>query len=117
MAKLAKSLYFHNIGSNQSVLTLLTDEAEEEDIKEAILTYALLLRHGHRGLDAVKYEAEKFLKDEFDVECDFDIEDGCVHLRVLGLLVEDDHGNPRIRDLHDAREHLASKWNSIPTAA
>ena len=54
MAKLVKSLYFHNIGSNQSVLTLLTDDAEEEDLKEAILTYALLLRHGHRGLDAVK---------------------------------------------------------------
>jgi Protein of unknown function (DUF3754) len=117
MAKLAKSLYFHNIGSNQSVLTLLTDEAEEEDLKEAILTYALLLRHGQRGLDAVKYEAEKFLKDEFDVDCDFDIEDGCVHLRALGLLVEDDNGNPRIRDLHDAREHLASKWAGIPAAA
>jgi hypothetical protein len=117
MAKLAKRLYFHNIGSNQSVLTLLTDEAEEEDLKEAILTYALLLRHGHRGLDAVKYEAEKFLKDEFDVDCDFDIEDGCAHLRGLGLLVEDENGNPRIRDLQDAREHLAGKWINIPAAA
>ncbi|MBI4725258.1 MAG: DUF3754 domain-containing protein, partial [Rhodomicrobium sp.] len=65
MAKLAKSLYFHNIASNQSVLALLADEAEEEDIKEAVLTYALLLRHGHRGLEAVKSEAEKFLNDEF----------------------------------------------------
>ena len=114
MAKLAKSLYFHNIGSNQSVLTLLTDDAEEEDLKEAVLTYALLLRDGHRGLDAVKYEAEKFLKDEFDVECAFDIEDGCVHLRGLGLLVEDEQGSPRIRDLDDAREHLASRWAAIP---
>jgi hypothetical protein len=117
MAKLAKSLYFHSIGSNQSVLTLLTDEAEEEDLKEAILTYALLLRHGHHGLDAVKYEAERFLKDEFDVDCSFDIEDGCVHLRGLGLLVEDEDGNPRIRELDDAREHLAAKWIAIPAAA
>jgi hypothetical protein len=117
MAKLAKSLYFHNIGSNQSVLTLMTDDAEEEDLKEAILTYALLLRHGHRGLDAVKYEAEKFLKDEFDVECAFDIEDGCVHLRRLGLLVEDEHGHPRIRDLEDAREYLIGQWQAVPAAA
>jgi hypothetical protein len=117
MAKLAKSLYFHNIGSNQSVLTLLTDDAEEEDLKEAIITYALLLRHGHRGLDAVKYEAEKFLKDEFDVECAFDIEDGCVHLRRLGLLVEDEHGHPRIRDLEDAREYLIGQWQVLPAAA
>ncbi len=117
MARLAKSLYFHNIASNQSVLTYLTDDAEEEDIKEAVLTYALLLRHGHLGLDRVKYEAEKFLKDEFDVECAFDIEDGCVHLRGLGLLVEDDHGSPRIRDLDDARDHLIARWQAIPTLA
>jgi hypothetical protein len=117
MAKLAKSLYFHNLANNQSVLTLLSDDAEEEDIKEAVLTYALLLRHGHRGLDEVKYEAEKFLKDEFDVECAFDIEDGCVHLRGLGLLVEDENGSPRIRDLEDAREHLMSRWQAVPTVA
>jgi hypothetical protein len=117
MAKLAKSLYFHNLGSNQSVLTLLSDDAEEEDIKEAALTYALLLRHGHRGLDHVRYEAERFLKDEFDVECAFDIEDGCVHLRVLGLLVEDEQGSPRIRDLEDAREHLISRWRASPSSA
>ncbi|HZV22021.1 MAG TPA: TMEM143 family protein, partial [Hyphomicrobiales bacterium] len=117
MAKLAKSLYFHNIASNQSVLTLLTDDAEEEDIKEAVLTYALLLRHGHLGLDRVKYEAERFLMDEFGVACAFDIEDGCVHLRKLGLLVEDEHGAPRIRDLEDAYEHLVSSWQAAPLAA
>jgi hypothetical protein len=114
MAKLAKSLYFHNIASNQSVLTYLTDDAEEEDIKEAALTYSLLLRYGHFGLDHVKSEAERFLKDEFDVDCAFDIEDGCVHLRKLGLLVEDEHGSPRIRDLEDAREHLIAAWRAAP---
>ena len=117
MAKLAKSLYFHNIGSNQSVLTLLTDDAEEEDIIEAVLTYALLLRHGHRGLDAVKSEADKFLKDEFDVDCAFDIEDGCSHLRKLGLLVEDEQGYLRIRDLEDAHRHVIAEWQNVPFAA
>ncbi|MGA8769952.1 MAG: TMEM143 family protein [Rhodomicrobium sp.] len=117
MAKLAKSLYFHNIASNQSVLTLLTDDAEEEDIKEAVITYALLLRHGHRGLEEVKYEAERFLHDEFGVRCDFDIEDGCVHLRGLGLLILDDAGSPRIRDLEDAREHLIESWQLAPSMA
>ncbi len=117
MAKLAKSLYFHNIGSNQSVLTLLTDDAQEEDIIEAVITYALLLGHGHRGLDAVKNEAEKFLKDEFDADCAFDIEDGCDHLRKLGLLVDDEFGQPRIRDLEDAREYLIAQWQAVPAAA
>ena len=114
MAKLAKSLYFHNIASNQSVLALLSDEAEEEDLKEAVLTYALLLRHGHRGLEEVKYEAEMFLLNELGVKCNFDIEDGCVHLRKLGLLVFDEAGAPRILDLEDAREHLIESWQLAP---
>lgn len=116
MAKLSKALYFHSLASNQSVLAQLNDDAEEEDISEAVITYALLLRHGHRGLDAVRFEAVKFLKDEFDVDCAFDIEDGCVHLRKLGLLVEDDHGHLRIRDLEDAREHLIAAWAAVPNA-
>ncbi|MBT3071980.1 DUF3754 domain-containing protein [Rhodomicrobium sp. Az07] len=117
MAKLAQSLYFHNIASNQSVLAALNDDAEEEDIKEAVLTYALLLRHGHLGTESTKAEAEKFLKDEFGVACDFDIADGCRHLRKLGLLVEDETGAPRIRDLEDARAHLEGLWRAVPTAA
>jgi hypothetical protein len=95
----------------------LTDDAEEEDIKEAVLTYALLLRYGHRGLEEVKAEAEKFLKNEFGVECAFDIEDGCVHLRKLGLLVVDESGSPGIRDLEDAREHLVASWQQAPRSA
>jgi Protein of unknown function (DUF3754) len=117
MAKLAKSLYFHSVGSNQSVLTLLTDDAEEEDIIEAVITYALLLGHGHRGLDAVKTEAEKFLKDEFDVDCAFDIEDGCDHLRKLGLLVGGEEGQQHIRDLEAAREYLIAEWQKVPASA
>ncbi len=117
MAKLAKSLYFHNIASNQCVLDMLADDAEEEDLKEAVLTYALLLRYGHRGLEEVKQEAERFLLDEFGVKCNFDIEDGCVHLRKLGLLVVDEIGAPRIRDLEDARDHLVSEWRQAPNAA
>jgi hypothetical protein len=116
MAKLAKSLYFHNIASNQSVLSMLADDAEEEDIKEAIITYALLLSDRHRGLEEVKCKAEKFLNDEFGVECNFDIEDGCVHLRRLGLLVVDKAGAPRILDLQEAREHLIHQWRIAPIA-
>jgi Protein of unknown function (DUF3754) len=116
MAKLAQSLYFHSIASNQSVLGLLADDAEEEDMMEAIITYALLLRHGHRGLDAVKAEAERFLKEEFDAVVAFDVEDGCQHLRKLGLLVEGENKQLHIRDLEDAREHLATMWQAVPLA-
>ena len=117
MAKLAQSLYFHSIASNQSVLGLLADDSEEEDIMEAVITYAILLRHGHRGRDAVKAEAERFLREEFDAIVSFDVEDGCNHLRKLGLLVEGENQQLHIRDLEDAREHLIAMWNALPLAS
>jgi hypothetical protein len=114
MMRLAKSLYFHNLGSNQSVLALLNDDAEEEDIKEAVLTYIFLLKHGHRGIEDVRFEVEKFLKDEFDVELKFDIEDGCDHLRKLRLLVTHDTGAEHILEFEAARARLLEDWQNAP---
>jgi hypothetical protein len=38
-------------------------------------------------------------------------------LRKLGLLVDDEKGQPRIRELEDAREHLTLAWLRVPLAA
>ena len=40
-----------------------------------------------------------------------------MHLRKLGLLVDDEKGQPRIRELEDAREHLSLTWLRVPLAA
>lgn len=115
MAKLAKSLYFHNLGSNQSVLALLCDDAEEEDIKETILTYCFLLKHGDRGLDTTRFEIEKFVRDQFDVHVKFDIEDGYRKLEYLGLLVEED-GHTNILSLDRALESMKERWAALPAS-
>ena len=80
-----------------------------------MLTYSFLLKYGHRGLSDVRYEIEKFLKDEFDVDLAFDIEDGCVHLRRLGLFLEDETGASGILDLEDAYTHLLRSWSTAVT--
>ncbi len=114
MMRLATSLYFYNLASSQSVLALLNDDAEEEDIKEAVLTYAFLVRHGERGIDEVRFEVEKFLKDEFDVEIRFDIEDGLSHLAAMGLLIDDNKDHPRALELEEAYPHLLRLWQAAP---
>ena len=40
MMVLAQNLYFHNLANNRGVLTLLSDRAEEEDVKDDRLLYA-----------------------------------------------------------------------------
>jgi hypothetical protein len=115
MARLARSLYFHIIASNQSVLTYLSDDAEEEDIKEGVLAYAFLLKHGFSDLEQVRSEVSKFLEAEFEqdkfaVKVAFDLEDGFVHLKKLGLLQELPSGERKLLALEEAHDYLTQSW-------
>ncbi len=44
MMVLAQNLYFHNLADNRATLTLLSDRAEEEDMKEEMLLYTFMTR-------------------------------------------------------------------------
>ncbi len=62
MFVLAQNLYFHAMADNRGVMTLMADQAAEEDVKEEMLLYSVLAkervkiarpapcRRGHRGL-------------------------------------------------------------------
>lgn len=88
MAELVQKLYFHNISNNQGTLTLLIDEAEEEDIKEDALLYAFLMRKAPEKIDLeqVKGEIELFLRSEFGVNAAFDHEEAFGRLACRGLV-------------------------------
>ena len=111
MAELVQKLYFHNISNNQGTLTLMIDEAEEEDIKEDSLLYAFLLRKSPQNIDLeqVKGEVELFLRNEFGVDIAFDHEEALGRLAGRGL-VERENGAIRLLPLDEAVPHLRQLW-------
>lgn len=86
---LTRSLYYQNLDNNAGVLFRLLDEAEEQEFREAVLGYWLLWREApdegwtRQDLDR---RAESFLRDHFDVDVDFEIEDVEAKLTRYGLI-------------------------------
>lgn len=87
MADLAQQLYFCNLDNNFGALAHIADLAREEETKEALLAYTFLAA-SKNGLSQAELDAqvEKFMKDQFDVTVDFEVDDGVAKLRRLGML-------------------------------
>jgi hypothetical protein len=111
MMELSQKLYFHSMSNNQGVLTLLVDEAEEEDIKEDALLYAFLLNAPvpRSEFDEIKASVERFLKREFNLVVDFDHEETLARLKARGLVYES-HGQIRAMSAAEASGHLRRLW-------
>lgn len=114
MMTLAQNLYFHNLANNRGVLTLLVDRAEEEDIKEEMLLYNYLSRTANGGikLDKAKADIEAFLQNEFNINIDFDIEDGFLRLIRDGLVEKTETGSYEILPPARAAKQVERLWRS-----
>lgn len=105
LVNLSRTLYFKTVSNNRGVLTLLTDRAQDEEFKEALLAYAFLISPpNRRGVPGLAYTAdtpifdtreslqtriEKWLLKKFDFQnINFDIDDALVKLDNMGLLVK-----------------------------
>ena len=113
MLKVTRNLYFHNISSNQGALALLTERAEEEDIKEELLLYALLAKTPVRRdeLSHAGAAIEEFLTQQFNVHVTFDTEDALKRLVASGLVVEHADGALMAMAPATAAKHIDDMWD------
>ena len=90
--RLTRSLYYQVIDNNAGVFFRLLDEAEEQEVREALLAYFYLWRHaGDRGLSAEELDdrIEQDLDRRLSVKVDFEIGDALEKLHALGLVKKD----------------------------
>jgi len=113
MLKVTRNLYFQNISNNQGALALLTERAEEEDIKEELLLYTLLAKTSvHRNeLGDAQTAIEEFLTQHFGVHVDFDTEDALARLLETGLVVEHSDGVLVAMSPATAAKHIGDMWH------
>ncbi|MBW3597079.1 MAG: DUF3754 domain-containing protein [Planctomycetes bacterium] len=92
---LTRSLYFQNLDNNAGVLFRLTDDAEEQECREAILAWFLLWRRGGEegwSEEELDREAEAFLRNHAKLVVDFEHRDAIHNLRRLGLAEQTPQG-------------------------
>ena len=123
---LSRSLYTHSLDINVGVVATLLEQALDEDVKEAILAYAILLQSGDEFIDEskIKTKVEAFLQKYFEVRINFEISDALTKLRKDGLVnqkgslyqaIKADKASINLEkhwhDLYSATESLAKVLN------
>jgi Protein of unknown function (DUF3754) len=110
--QLSETVYFRNLANNAGVLDLLISAGEEQDAKEALIAYGLLLRAGQgMGRGELDMAAEAFLRDRLKLDVDFEIGDALGKLERLGLIVQDGDSY-RATPAADALANLDAAWDS-----
>lgn len=115
---LTKSLYLKNLDNNSSVIYRILNEAEEQELCEAILAYSFLWKNCARfpkgqtenQLDLL---VEDFLTRATGDDVDFEVHDGLGKLARLGLAHQDPSGLWNAVPITDAAEALNKNWTTL----
>ena len=111
---LTRSLYFQNLDNNAGVFYRLLDEAEEQEVLEAVLAYALLRRRA--GSDGwtqqqLDREAEAYLQELLGRDVDFEVGDALAKLARLDCATQDAAGRWHAVSLGEAISRLDQRWD------
>ncbi len=113
MKALTENLYFKNLDNNQGVLQRLIDSAEEEECKEAILGYFMLLRSGEAMTSAqLDAAVETWFSEQLQCELDFDIADSLKKLTALQI-VRAHEGSYSAEPVNEAIRLMDVYWDGI----
>lgn len=112
MKTLSESLYFRNLDNDAGVLHHLIDDAEEEEVKEALLAwYFLRIADGPLGKEELDEAIEAWFREHWDLEMDFEVNDGVGKLRELRLLEADQSGRLAAVPMDEAMRRLDERWD------
>lgn len=117
MQTLTQNLYFKNLDNNAGVFHRLTNDAEEEECKEAILAYFILQTASQpltkKELD---HQVEAWMLEKWDCAIDFEIDDALEKLLKLEL-VQETNGKISAAPIEVAIKKLHQRWDDyfIPT--
>ena len=111
-ATLARNLYFHNLDNNAGALAYLNELALDEEIKELLMSWALLQIHGPMNLERLDDACEAWFAERYGIGIDFDIEDAVHKLQQQGLLQQDGE-MLSARPVAEVLPILKQRWNRI----
>ena len=111
MQTLTQNLYFKNLDNNAGVFYRLVNDAEEEECKEALLAYYILLISPQPLSRAeLDKQVEDWMLTHWQCEIDFEIDDALAKLQALKLLNIENEKLSAI-SISEGMRALDSRWD------
>lgn len=115
---LSDKLYYRKLDNGIGVLFHLLDDAEESEVKEALLAWTFLARSDEPlALDELDDRVERWLRDRAGCEVDFEEQDALDKLRRFGLVETLPDGRLTAVPLDAALARLRARWDEIGAGA
>ena len=119
LKRVKDTLFFKSLGTNAAALAALTDMAEQETVKELVLTFFVLITaDGPLTREQLDRRAESWLLKHCGEQVDFDVDKSLRNARLLETVVEDagqlirtdEQGLFATAPIADLRAELDSLW-------
>ncbi|KAL5205788.1 hypothetical protein ABZP36_033997 [Zizania latifolia] len=110
---ITKSMYDKQLDSGKGTLLHLCDDVIQQEVKEVIISYYILMEQGKATEQDLDLHCEELLKEEFGVECNFDVHDAVKKLEKLGIVHRDSIGRIMCVSLKRANEIIGNTTEEL----
>ncbi|XP_072999506.1 uncharacterized protein [Typha latifolia] len=89
---ITQSMYDKQLDSGKGTLLHLCDDVIQQEVKEVIISYFILMEQGKATTEDLDRRCEELIWDQFNVKCDFEVLDAIQKLERLGIVARDSIG-------------------------
>lgn len=110
---ITQSMYDKQLDSGRGTLLHLCDDVIQQEVKEVIISFFILMEQGKATLQDLDLRCEELIKDEFGVSCNFDVDDAVQKLEKLGIVTRDTIGRYFCVGLKRANEIIGTTTEEL----
>ncbi|XP_066358904.1 uncharacterized protein [Miscanthus floridulus] len=110
---ITKSMYDKQLDSGKGTLLHLCDDVIQQEVKEVIICYYILMEQGKATIQDLDLRCEELIKEEFGAECNFDVHDAIKKLERLSIVHRDSIGRILCVPLKRANEIIGTTTEEL----
>ncbi|XP_073148357.1 uncharacterized protein [Henckelia pumila] len=110
---ITQSMYDKQLDSGKGTLLHLCDDVIQQEVKEVIISFFILMEQGKATLEDLDRQCEELIQDEFGEECNFDVDDAVHKLEKLGVVCQDTIGRYYCVGLKRANEIIGTTTEEL----
>ncbi|CAA0813146.1 Protein of unknown function (DUF3754 [Striga hermonthica] len=110
---ITQSMYDKQLDSGRGTLLHLCDDVIQQEVKEVIISFFILMENGKATLEDLDQQCEELIRDEFGERCNFDVDDAVHKLEKLGIVCRDTIGRYYSIGLKRANEIIGTTTEEL----
>ncbi|XP_057445818.1 uncharacterized protein LOC130737960 isoform X2 [Lotus japonicus] len=114
---ITRTMYDKQLDSGKGTLLHLCDDVIQQEVKEVIVSFFILMEQGKATRQDLDQKCEELIREEFNLSCNFDVDDAIEKLEKLGIVTRDTIGRYQCVGLKRANEIIGTTTEELVVKA